>query len=99
MDGCSYPLGIKLPEEYGGVWLSDDDSIMISADIFKEFVVPYNSMVLKAFDGGCIHYCGDSTQNIENYCNTEGLRCIHNLNIDNITAAVNMSNPIVNSSS
>ncbi len=94
MDGCSYPLGIKLPEGFGGVWLSDDDSVMISADIFRKFVVPYNSKVLKAFEGGCIHYCGDSTQNIENYCNTEGLTCVHNMHMDSIGAAVKMKNAL-----
>jgi len=94
MDGCSYPLGVKLPEGFGGVWLSDDDSVMISAQIFKEFVAPYNSKILKAFGGGCIHYCGDSTQNIENYCNTEGLTCVNNLHLDNIEAAVKMKNAL-----
>jgi len=69
IEGYSYPLGVKVPDGFGGVWLSDDDSVIISADIFKEFVISYNSKVLKAFGGGCIHYCGNATQHIENYCN------------------------------
>ncbi len=90
MDGCCYPLGVKVPDGFGGVWLSDDDSTIVSAEVFKEFVVPYNSKVLKAFGGGCIHYCGNSTQNIENYCNTDGLTSVNNLHLDNIEAAVKM---------
>ncbi len=94
MEGCNYPLGVKVPDGFGGVWLSDDDSVIISTDIFKEFVVPFNSKVLKAFGGGCIHYCGNATQHIENYCNTEGLTSINNLHLDNIEAAVKMKNAL-----
>lgn len=90
IDGQNYPLSVRVPDGFGGVWIADDDSTIVSADIFKEFAVPYNSRILKAFGGGCIHYCGDSSQNIENYCNTEGLTCINNLHLDNIEAAVNM---------
>jgi hypothetical protein len=94
MEGCSYPLGVKVPDGFGGVWLSDDDSVIVSADIFKKFVVPFNSKVLKAFGGGCIHYCGNATQHIENYCNTDGLTSINNLHLDNIEAAVKMKNAL-----
>ena len=83
-------MGVKVPDGFGGVWLSDDDSTIVSAEVFREFVVPYNSKVLKAFDGGCIHYCGNSTQNIENYCNTDGLTSVNNLHLDNIEAAVEL---------
>jgi uroporphyrinogen decarboxylase-like protein len=88
MEGECYPLGVKLPDGYGGAWLSDDDAVIIGTDLYKEFVVPYNSKFLKAFGGGCIHYCGTATQHIENYCNTEGLTVINNFNIDNIGEAV-----------
>jgi len=43
--------------------------------------------VLLHFGGGCIHYCGDSTQNINNYINTKGVTAINNFNLDNMTAA------------
>jgi hypothetical protein len=69
------------------VWLSDDDSVIIGADLYNEFVRPYNEKVLAAFGGGCIHYCGNSTQNIENYCNTKGVTAINNFTLDNIEAA------------
>jgi len=94
MHGDSYPLGIRLPDGYGGTWLSDDDSVMIGSAHYKEFVVPYNSRVLNAFGGGCIHYCGYATQHIENYLNTEGLTAINNLNLDNIEAAVKMKDAL-----
>jgi hypothetical protein len=89
-EGESYPLGVRIPEGYGGAWLSDDDAVMFGPELYKEFVVPYNSRFLKAFGGGCIHYCGTATQHIENYCRTEGLTAINNLNLDNLGEAAKM---------
>ncbi len=90
MEADSFPLGLRVPEGYGGVWISDDDSVIMGAEHYKEFVVPYNSRVLKAFGGGCIHYCGTATQHIDNYLNTEGLTSVNNFNLDNIGAASKM---------
>ena len=70
-------LRVKVPDGFGGVWLADDDSIILSASTYNEFVRPYNERVLLAFGGGCVHYCGNSTQNIQNYCNTKGLTAIN----------------------
>ena len=63
---------------------------MIPADLYREFVIPYNSQVLKAFGGGAIHYCGTATQHIDNYLRTEGLTAIHNLNLDDLDEAAKM---------
>jgi uroporphyrinogen-III decarboxylase len=87
LTGCNYPLSIKMPEGSGGVWLADDDSVIMGADIYREFIKPYNEQLLAAFGGGCIHYCGNSTQNIENYVNTKGVTAINNFTLDNIEAA------------
>jgi uroporphyrinogen-III decarboxylase len=90
LEGESYPLGVRLPDGYGGAWLADDDAVIMSTDLYREFVVPYNSKFLQAFGGGCIHYCGTATQHIENYCQTEGLTAVNNLHLDNIGEAVKM---------
>jgi uroporphyrinogen-III decarboxylase len=87
LTGGSFPLSVKLPAGFGGVWMSDDDSVLMSPDLYNEFVRPYNEKILAAFGGGCIHYCGNSTQNIENYCNTKGLTAINNFNLDDLEAA------------
>ena len=86
----SYPLGVRLPEGFGGVWLSDDDSVIMSTDLYRDFVMPYNSRVLGAFGGGCIHYCGNSNQHIESFLQTKGLTAIHNLNLDDLKGAAEM---------
>ncbi len=90
LDDDAYVLGIKIPGGYGGVWFSDDDCVIFGPQLYREFVVPYNSQVLKAFGGGSIHYCGTATQHIENYLATEGLTCIQNLNLDKLDEAAKM---------
>jgi uroporphyrinogen-III decarboxylase len=70
--------------EHAGIWFSDDDAVLMSPDTYREFVVPYNSRILQAFGGGCIHYCGDATHHAENFKNTEGLRALNIYNLYNI---------------
>jgi hypothetical protein len=82
----AYVLGMRLPEG-NGVWISDDDSVIVNEGVFGEFVRPYNEKVLLAFGGGSIHYCGTSNQNLKQYMNTKGLISIHNMNLDNFDAA------------
>jgi len=62
---------------HAGVWFSDDDAVLMSPGTYKEFVVPYNSRILKTFGGGCLHYCGNATHQAENFLATEGLRAIN----------------------
>jgi len=64
---------IAIPPGFGGVWLSDDDSTVISPDLYREFVVPYNGRVFEAFGGGTLHYCGNAYHQLENYLSTPGL--------------------------
>ena len=90
MTDDAYVLGIKIPGGYGGVWMSDDDSVIFGPELYREFVVPYNSQLLQAFGGGSIHYCGKANQHIENYLATDGLTCIQNLNLDDLAAAARM---------
>jgi hypothetical protein len=73
LDGGAFPHTIPLPRGIGGVWLSDDDSTILSPDLYREFVVPYNGRVLSAFGGGTLHYCGNAGHQLENYLATEGL--------------------------
>lgn len=77
-----YIIGLKMPEGFGGVWIADDDAVIFNEALYREFVKPYNEKVLAAFGGGGIHFCGCATQHIENYKNTKGLTCLHNLHQD-----------------
>jgi uroporphyrinogen-III decarboxylase len=70
--------------KHAGVWFSDDDAVLISAKMYKEFVVPYNSRILEAFGGGCVHYCGNATHHADNFLNTKGLLALNIYNLYNI---------------
>ena len=72
--------------EHAGIWFSDDDAVLMSPDIYREFVVPYNSRILKEFGGGCIHYCGNATHHADNFLATEGLVALNTYNLYNIPA-------------
>jgi uroporphyrinogen-III decarboxylase len=63
---------------HAGVWFSDDDAVLVSPKLYKEFVVPYNARLCKAFGGGCLHFCGNATHQAENFLHIEGLRAINN---------------------
>jgi uroporphyrinogen-III decarboxylase len=56
-----------------GIWFSDDDAVLMSADLYREFVVPYNSRFLRAFGGGMLHYCGNGNHQVDNLLATDGL--------------------------
>ena len=88
----AYVLGVKIPEGYGGVWISDDDCVIFDSDLYREFAVPYNSQVLEAFGGGAIHLCGNANQHINNFLETKGLHAIHNLILDDIDGATKLRN-------
>ena len=76
--------------EHGGVWISDDDAILMSPQSYREFVVPYNSKILKAFGGGCIHTCGNTLHQADNLLETEGLRVFNNYSLHNLKQLAEM---------
>ncbi len=73
IDAGAFPHMIAIPPGFGGVWLSDDDSTVLSPELYREFVVPYNGRVFEAFGGGTLHYCGNARHQLENYLATPGL--------------------------
>ncbi len=69
---------------HGGVWIADDDAILMSPSTYREFVVPYNARILTAFGGGCIHTCGNTLHQVDNLLATEGLRIFNNYSLHNL---------------
>jgi hypothetical protein len=76
--------------KHAGVWFSDDDAVLMSESTYKEFVVPYNSRILKAFGGGCIHYCGNATHHADNFLQTEGLKALNIYNLYDIPSVAEL---------
>ena len=73
-----------------GVWFSDDDAVLMSPETYREFVVPYNSRILTAFGGGCVHYCGNATHHADNFLATEGLKALNIYNLYNIPSVAKL---------
>ena len=69
---------------HAGVWFSDDDASLMSPGMYRTFVVPYNSKILTAFGGGCIHFCGNALAQADNLVDTKGLRAFNNYNLFNL---------------
>lgn len=90
IESGAWPHGIILPKGFGGVWIADDDCTVISPELYKEFVVPYNSKVFKAFGGGTLHFCGSAEHQMENFINTEGLKGINNFCMGNFNQIYKM---------
>jgi uroporphyrinogen-III decarboxylase len=77
-----------------GIWFSDDDAVLVSAETYKEFVVPYNSRILQEFGGGIVHYCGNGTHHAENFLNMEGLLGLNIYNLYNIPSIAKLKSQV-----
>lgn len=99
-------LGEQLTECFGnqqiyvgknaGIWLSDDDAVFIDPQLYKEFVVPYNSKIFREFGGGILHYCGTANHQIENFLNTKELLGINNYCLHDIESVLELKRRIEN---
>ena len=62
----------------GGVWLSDDDLVLMGPELYEEFVVPYYSKIYATFGGGHLHFCGRGFHQAENIKRIQGLTAVNN---------------------
>jgi len=76
--------------DHAGVWFSDDDAVLMSVKTYREFVVPYNSRILEAFGGGCVHYCGNATHHADSFLATRGLKALNIYNLYNIPSVARL---------
>jgi uroporphyrinogen-III decarboxylase len=61
-----------------GVWLSDDDIVTISPELYEEFVVPQYSKIFETFGGGCLHFCGNAANHADAMLKIKNLRAVNN---------------------
>lgn len=61
-----------------GVWLSDDDIVTISPELYEEFIVPQYSRIFEAFGGGCLHFCGNAANHADAILKIKNLRAVNN---------------------
>ncbi len=60
-----------------GVWESDDDLVLINAQLYGQFVAPYVSRIFAAFGGGSLHFCGNGVHQLGNFKRMEALKVIN----------------------
>ncbi|MCL2700228.1 MAG: uroporphyrinogen decarboxylase family protein [Phycisphaerae bacterium] len=60
-----------------GICIADDTPlIMLSPEMYREFALPYNSMVSRALGGCHIHSCGNYSHNMDNLLRIDGVRSV-----------------------
>lgn len=68
----------------GHILIRNDSAMNLTPDFYKEFALPYDSALLKHFNGGAVHFCGRGDHYIESLCSIPEL------------SAINMSQPHLN---
>ncbi len=77
MDASNGLQGVWSPKGVG-VWVSDDDLVSMSPELYEEFVVPYYSKIFETFGGASLHYCGAGNHQLHNIEKIRGVKVINN---------------------
>lgn len=72
-NGFSLQHGVAMK---GNILIRNDTPVMVSPEMYRELIAPYDSSVLSALGGGGIHSCGNIEHQFENYLNVKDLFCI-----------------------
>lgn len=60
----------------GGGRMSDDSAVMMSGQMYQEFVKPYNTRACQTTAGALLHFCGRGNQFFEHMTDTPGVTAI-----------------------
>lgn len=71
--GFSYQHGLAMR---GYILIRNDSAVMISPEMYRDFITPQDSAVLTALGGGGIHSCGNLEHQMANYLNLEQICCV-----------------------
>jgi hypothetical protein len=61
----------------GNIMLRDDSAMNLSAEMFEEFVQPFDQQLLERFGGGAIHFCGKGDHYLPKMSQIKGLYAIN----------------------
>jgi len=97
-------IGLKLDEANGlqhmwtpkgvGIWMSEDDDVMISPDIWAEFVKEPVDRILTIFGSGFLHYCGSADHNLDNYSKLKRLSGFNNWTLNDLNSAYRLKEKV-----
>ncbi|MBD3288080.1 hypothetical protein GF337_04695 [candidate division KSB1 bacterium] len=60
----------------GHIMLRDDSAMNFSAEMYGEFIKPYNQKLLNEFNGGAVHFCGTGDHFIDQLAEMDGIYAI-----------------------
>jgi len=69
-DGCTTFFGHLLR---GNIVIRNDSAMNLSADVFKEFIQPYDTQLLQSLGSGGIHFCGTGDHFVDLLAKTPAL--------------------------
>ncbi len=70
IDDVSFQHGFPLK---GGILIRNDTSIMVSPQMYRELIAPFDERILKTFGGG-IHSCGDVNRIVREFMSVDGVQ-------------------------
>jgi uroporphyrinogen-III decarboxylase len=74
----AYPVhSFHLVDSNDGISISDDEAILLSPELYKEFGVPYLNKISEAFGGLYYHSCGDFGFILDGVLSIKGLRSVN----------------------
>lgn len=56
--------------------MSDDSAVMMSGQMYEEFVKPYNAEACQTTEGALLHFCGKGDQFFDHMATTPGVTAI-----------------------
>ena len=68
--GDNFQHGVMIK---GNILIRSDSGIMISPEMYKEMVSPFDTMLLTEMNGGGIHSCGNIMQHADTFFSTSGI--------------------------
>jgi 5-methyltetrahydrofolate--homocysteine methyltransferase len=69
-----------------GVWESDDDLVLISPELYEEFVLPCVLRIFSVFGSGSVHFCGNGVPQLNNLEKVSNLAVVNNSPLGNYPA-------------
>lgn len=78
-----FPASEVMNTHWGAFWhrgkivLRSDSAMNLSPEMYKEFSLPYDKLLLERFGGGVVHFCGRGDHYIDLLCATDGVTGIN----------------------
>lgn len=61
----------------GALMIRNDSAVNLSPEAYREFSVPYDTLLFSRFGGGAVHFCGRGDHFISDLCSVPGLYAIN----------------------